>query len=391
MLGAGLLFGVFAVWAAAKQAPPPPVIINNGQGEQVQLYSRSYALVIGVSDYMNGWKNLEGVKIDIAAVKTALEQHGFEVTTLENPTGSEFRAAFERFIEQHGREFEHRIIVYFAGHGWTLTFPDGRAMGYLVPSDAPLPQDDQIGFEHAAVDMKTIELYATKIQSKHALFMFDSCFSGAVFYVDHTRAQTSVPPVISYKAAQPVRQLITSGSEAERVPDQSIFREQFVAALNGEGGDLNYDGYLTGEELGMFLENQVINYSYATQHPQYGTIRDPKLDKGDMVFQFRVTPPQFELIVTDGRRVLSPVNGVYTLRIGETVKLRITNVDRAEPPYEIRWQGGGEKGSGRLMLPEGETNMYTAQRRGNDYVRVRVYQQGTAEAVESLFVLIRVL
>ena len=85
--------GLIAAWAAAKQAPtPPPVIIKNEQGEQTQLYQKSYALLIGVSDYAN-WRDLPGVKDDIAAVKAALWQHGFEVATVENPTGAadEFR------------------------------------------------------------------------------------------------------------------------------------------------------------------------------------------------------------------------------------------------------------------------------------------------------------
>ena len=272
--------GLIAAWAAAKQAPtPPPVIIKNEQGEQTQLYQKSYALLIGVSDYAN-WRDLPGVKDDIAAVKAALWQHGFEVATVENPTGAALRANFESFIKKYARDFDNRIVIYFAGHGATLTFADGRAMGYVVPADAPSPSKDQAGFEDVALDMKTIETYANQIRSKHALFVFDSCFSGSVFYV--TRA--GVPPVISYKASKPVRQLITSGSETENVPDVSIFREQFVAALNGEGSDLNGDGYLTGEELGFFLEEKVINYSGDTQHPQYGKIRDPKLDKGDVVF-----------------------------------------------------------------------------------------------------------
>ena len=280
--------GLIAAWAAAKQAPtPPPIIIKNEQGEQAQLYANSYALLIGVSDYTNGWRSLPGVKDDIAAVKAALWKHGFEVATLENPTGKSLRAQFDGFIKKHARDFDNRIVIYFAGHGATLTFADGRAMGYVVPADAPSPSKDQAGFEDVALDMQTIETYAKQIRSKHALFVFDSCFSGSVFYV--TRA--GVPPVISYKASKPVRQLITSGSETENVPDVSIFREQFVAALNGEGSDLNGDGYLTGEELGLFLEDTVINYSNDTQHPQYGKIRDPKLDKGDVVFALPKSAP----------------------------------------------------------------------------------------------------
>ena len=53
--------------------------------------------------------------------------------------------------------------------------------------------------------------------------------------------------------------------------------------MAGEG-DTNGDGYVSGTELGEFLQGKVVNYSYGAQHPQYGKIRDPRLDKGDFVF-----------------------------------------------------------------------------------------------------------
>ncbi len=45
--------------------------------------------------------------------------------------------------------------------------------------------------------------------------------------------------------------------------------------------------------MGLFLQDKVEKYSNATQHPQYGKIRDPKLDKGDFVFVLKrgVPPP----------------------------------------------------------------------------------------------------
>ncbi|HIF69589.1 MAG TPA: hypothetical protein EYQ29_09850, partial [Candidatus Lambdaproteobacteria bacterium] len=114
--------------------------------------------------------------------------------------------------------------------------------------------------------------------AKHALFLFDACFSGSLFALSR-----AIPESINYKTAKPVRQFITSGSAEETVPDQSIFRSQFVAALEGEG-DSNGDGYLSGTELGQFLQDSVVNYSKGAQHPQYGKIRNPNLDKGDFVF-----------------------------------------------------------------------------------------------------------
>ena len=37
--------------------------------------------------------------------------------------------------------------------------------------------------------------------------------------------------------------------------------------------------------MGEYLQTTVVNYSKGTQHPQYGKIRNPYLDKGDFVFQ----------------------------------------------------------------------------------------------------------
>ena len=298
MLKIWLLFAlaIGAATVAAETKRGLQVTIPGENGQPVKLYDASYALLIGVSDYTNGWRKLPGVAADVKAVKAALEEQGFQVEVVSSPTGAQLRQAFEGFISKHGRTLGNRLLFYFAGHGHTLKLADERTMGYIVPADAPQPVKDRVGFEDKALDMQMIEVYAKKIQAKHALFMFDSCFSGSVFYV--TRA--GVPEAISYKAAKPVRQLITSGSEEEPVPDQSIFREQFVAGLRGEA-DLNHDGYITGEELGSFLEDKVINYSHDTQHPQYGKIREPKLDKGDFVFQVpapSTPPPSTSLKVT---------------------------------------------------------------------------------------------
>jgi formylglycine-generating enzyme required for sulfatase activity len=256
------------------------VRLADQQGAQAVLYKSSYALVIGVSNYTNGWPKLPGVPKDIEAVAEALKGHGFTVVMVRDPARDRLFQAFDSFINQYGQEKENSLLLYFAGHGHTVDLSYGDKMGYIVPADAPSPVKDPGGFVAKALDLQMIDVYSKRIQAKHALFLFDSCFSGSLMV--STRA---IPADISYKAAQPVRQYITSGSEGEEVPDQSIFREQFVAALRGEA-DLNRDGYLTGTELSSFLTDTVINYSRGNQHPQYAKIRQQNLDKGDFVFQF---------------------------------------------------------------------------------------------------------
>jgi hypothetical protein len=289
----GTLVGEISALAGVKEsrglvrAPEGGVIrLPDEQGREVTLYEESHALLIGISNYTQGWPNLPGVKADVIAVRKVLEQQGFEVEVVQDPNKEELMLAFDRFINRHGLKPDARLLFYFAGHGHTVRRTWGGEMGYIVPKDAPNPNRDLPGFLGRAIDMQQIEVYAKQIDAKHALFVFDSCFSGSMFAT--TRA---IPENISYKTSKPVRQFITAGSADEQVPDVSVFRQLFVKALEGEA-DPNSDSYITGAELGEYLQGGVINYSHGGQHPQYGKIRHPELDKGDFVFRVaKLEPP----------------------------------------------------------------------------------------------------
>nr|VFJ65367.1 MAG: Formylglycine-generating enzyme, required for sulfatase activity, contains SUMF1/FGE domain [Candidatus Kentron sp. FW] len=286
LIGCLLVFGLAIGALHARDRGVARVIIQDKQGQQVGLYRESHALVIGVAGYDNGWPKLPGARQDIEAVARALRENGFHVETVLDPASGQLQQAFEKFIRRHGRKPENRLLFYFAGHGHTVTPKwGGDPMGYIVPRDAPNPSQDEVGFKDLALPMQRIQEYALGIDAKHALFLFDSCFSGSLFAINR-----AVSEHISAKTAKPVRQFITAGTDQETVPDKSIFRRQFVAALAGEG-DVNEDGYLTGAELGEFLQEKVVNYSRGSQHPQYGKIRNPHLDKGDFVFVLEKEPP----------------------------------------------------------------------------------------------------
>ncbi|MBC7795284.1 MAG: SUMF1/EgtB/PvdO family nonheme iron enzyme [Pyrinomonadaceae bacterium] len=251
-----------------------------GKTENVKLYKASFALVIGESDYTNGWQKLEGVKTDVKAVSDALAVQGFEVTRVVNPKKSELVAAIEKFINDHGYEYENRLLIYYAGHGHTQKSGAGFEQGFIVPVDAPIPTaDNESAFRRLAISMDTIERYAQEVNAKHALFVFDSCFSGALI----TKTRSGVPPIITTKTTQPVRQFITAGADDQEVPDVSEFRKQFILGFQGEA-DRNGDDFVTASELADFLQDKVSRYTRGAQTPQYGKIRDARLDKGDFVF-----------------------------------------------------------------------------------------------------------
>jgi formylglycine-generating enzyme required for sulfatase activity len=254
-------------------------------GKPTQLYKESHALVIGISNYTNGWPQLPGVTAEIETVKNALISNGFQVEVVMDPNKDQLDRAFTGFISKYGQSGDNRLLFFFAGHGYTLKTSYGEDLGYIVPNDAPNPNYDVSRFQSDAMEMAQIEIYARRIQAKHALFIFDACFSGSLF--SSTRA---VPEIINYKTTLPVRQFITSGSADEMVPDKSVFAEQFIGALNGDA-DIDKDSYITGSELGEYLQRTVVNYTRNSQHPQYGKIRSPNLDKGDFVFVINTDKP----------------------------------------------------------------------------------------------------
>ncbi len=83
------LFTIGIHMALAQSGAVRPVNIQIPDQGQVQLYQGSHALVIGISEYQdNVWVDLESVGADVEAVRETLEEQGFAVETLLNPTKS---------------------------------------------------------------------------------------------------------------------------------------------------------------------------------------------------------------------------------------------------------------------------------------------------------------
>jgi hypothetical protein len=243
------------------------VAVQTTEGSVLDLYERSYALIVGNGTYIGGWDPLPGALKDTKEIAAALT------------TRDQFQKAFRRFVLQSGQHENARLLFYYAGHGHTEKMVTGEDLGFLVMVDAPTPERDRFAFDDCSVDMQEVVTQSKRIRARHVLFLFDSCFSGSIL---NLRDQV-VPSAISDVVRQPVRQFITAGRANEPVPDHSVFKQAFIDLLEGRDAELIPDGYVTGEELGLYLKNKVPAYC-PSQHPQYGKIRDPRLDKGDFVF-----------------------------------------------------------------------------------------------------------
>lgn len=272
-----LILIIFCQTAQASRAIKIQLKDNKGKSaRQVQLYGGSYALLIGASNYTAGWPKLESIPGELSKVEKLLKNKGFVVEYHLDPDHDQIQKLYEGFIERYGYNQENRLLFYYSGHGHTRN--NGRK-GYLVPVDAPNPNIDEIGFVKKALGMNQIISWARDIEAKHVIFLFDSCFSGTIFKQKELPAP---PKYITSLTTKSVRQFITAGSAGEAVPANSTFTPAFVDALQYNLADLNGDNYVSGTELGLYLQAKVPQHS--DQSPQFGKIGDYELSRGDFIF-----------------------------------------------------------------------------------------------------------
>ena len=336
-----------------------PIKVRTRAGQEIELYKDSYALVVGNSTYTKGWNPLGGALQDVEEVAAALKKHDFTVTLEKDLTKPEFEDAFEKFVTK-GRHENNRLLFYYAGHGHTEKLANGDDLGYLVMVDAPLPENSRIN-HRKSVDMESLVTQAKRIQARHVLFIFDSCFSGTILNAARSQEQ---PENISHSVRQPVRQFITAGRANEGVPDKSVFKQAFLNLIGGSARQPVPDDYITGEELGFYLKHQVPLYNKG-QHPQYGKINDPNLDQGDFVFvlpkEETWTPPINEFATMATLAVTSTPSGanvyVDNALIGQTplMDYKVATGVRREKMVTVGLELSGYKyRAAKLILKGGE-------------------------------------
>ena len=315
----------------ANEKPDAPV------AETVELYAKSYALVIGIDRYTGGWPSLSNAVRDARRVAAELEERGFGVRLETDLSADELDEALESFFIEKGAEPEARLFVWFAGHGYTE-----RGQGYLVPADAPVPQAGT-QFRRKALSIRRFGEYVREARSKHVLAIFDSCFAGTIF--DSAR---SLPPAAVTRATTfPARQFLTSGDADQQVSDDGTFRKLFLRALAGEDrADANGDGYLTASELGLYLSDRMTNFTRGAQTPRYGKLRDPDYDRGDFVFATARAQPAAKVKV----KTPAPAPGAETVGSTDSAGMRLTRATAMLRP-RARWSASAiqPKGMAKAM------------------------------------------
>jgi hypothetical protein len=226
-------------------------------------FNRSYALLLGVSDYRY-MKKLSLVNDDLRNVEAFLLSRGFHVVRVQNDklTMANVKSPQDYFAATINPD--DRLLVYFAGHGFHRT-ERGEERGYLALIGA---KEGEVSRE-TTIAMDDFVAWTRRIAAKHLLVLLDACFSGlAVRGSDmkiETRGTEAVakpdPKTLYRLSAQPGRYLLMAGNERQKAiasPSWSggLFTHAVVLGLGGRA-DTQRDGFVTTRELYPWLRDYV--------------------------------------------------------------------------------------------------------------------------------------
>lgn len=241
----------------------------DGDGSLSGCYGRSWAVVIGINDYAHV-EPLSYARTDAHVLTETLGELGFAPdSTFTLFDGQATRQNIQDLLSvdlaQKAGEND-RLFVFFAGHGQDYTAAaSGRKLGYLVPVDG-----DPHYLASRCISMNEVETWSELIPAKHILYVMDCCYSGLAA----TRQAGLSPQHGNYLGEiirRPVRQIITAGRGDQRVIEeagQGIFTRVLLRGLQGDA-DLAGRGFLTGSDLGHYLECRVYEQSRGQQRPLF--------------------------------------------------------------------------------------------------------------------------
>ena len=235
-------------------------------------YNNSFALVIGINSYSDPQfaplgKAEEDARRFADLIMAA--PFGFDVTTLLGKDAT--REAIETALFQLRATMpDDRILVYFAGHGYTLVDEFSQETGYLAAADT-VPQKD-----YTALDLDSVTGLTRHAKAKHIAFIFDACFSGQALGLTRASSDVSAGKFLERRAFQ----VISAGAGDQTVSDARSMTGVLIDALGQ--GIADEDGLVTLSEIGLYLQRTISADSGQTQIPQFGHLRGSQ--GGEFVF-----------------------------------------------------------------------------------------------------------
>ncbi|HKQ35709.1 MAG TPA: caspase family protein [Nitrospiraceae bacterium] len=255
------LFLVCLATSLVAMFHPPAASAQLGKPEG--LYYKSWAIVIGVENYLLA-PRIPGTIEDAKAVAQVFRSLGFEeVVELYDKDASARRLqqTLSDFLPRKVGRYD-RLVLYFAGHAGVTQDLDGKELGYLVPWDA------QMGNVSKSVTFEQLKEFSRRIASRHTLFFVNAAVRGwEVSTVQPLSLEGRLAP--EDETERRAVQVLTAGDKGESLSQEdgkSLFVKILVSGLRG-GADRNKNGWLMASEVGAYVKQQILEQSKGTQHP----------------------------------------------------------------------------------------------------------------------------
>jgi tetratricopeptide (TPR) repeat protein len=234
-------------------------------GKPEGLYYKSWAIVIGVENYLLAPK-IPGAIEDAKAVAQAFRRLGFdEVVELYDKDASARRLqqTLSDFLPRKVGRYD-RLVIYFSGHAGVTQDLAGMELGYLVPWDA------QVGNVSKSVTFEQLKEFSRRSASKHTLFFLNAAARG---WEVSTAQPLSLEGRLSPEDETERRavQVLTAGDKGESLSQEngrSLFVQVLLNGLSG-AADQNKNGWLMASEIGDYVTHHVLERSKGAQHPLF--------------------------------------------------------------------------------------------------------------------------
>jgi tetratricopeptide (TPR) repeat protein len=242
-----------------------PLSASAQLGKPEGLYYKSWAIVIGVGNYLLAPK-IPGAIADAKAVAQAFRSLGFdEVVELYDKDASARRLqqTLSDFLPRKVGRYD-RLVIYFSGHAGVTQDLDGKELGYLVPWDA------QMGNVSKSMTFEQLKEFSRRIASRHTLFFVNAAVRGwEVSMAQPLSLEGRLAP--EDETERRAVQVLTAGDKGESLSQEngrSLFVQVLVQGLSGMA-DRNKNGWLMASEVGDYVKQQVLERSKGVQHPLF--------------------------------------------------------------------------------------------------------------------------
>lgn len=249
------------------QEPSRPEQGLSSQPGQVVI-PRSYALVVGISNYKNlaPKHQLQFPSRDAESIYSILispEGGNFRAENVHRLIGikatlENLRQELEDWLPSVAKE-DDRVLIYFAGHGFVF-----HNKAYLAPYNIDPNNIAATGYPMDSLG----SIIGSKIKARNKVLLTDACHSGAITPASDNQAVNSAllnlhRSLFSLTASRDREQSFES-------PDwgggHGIFTYYVVKGLEGEA-DENADGVVTADELAEYVHRNVRQVTSAKQNP----------------------------------------------------------------------------------------------------------------------------